>query len=170
MKLNELIKVLTEAQEVCGDIDVRMECCMDVNVNDVCFVKHENCIYVTDDYNGVIDLFDDVDLALSVVNRDKVEVAVERIYHLYGMKDLMECGETGNEALSDMAGIFAEILQLLDCTVQSFYTTESVDGDGKYNVYLTVNGKELSGRRISAWYDFNQVVEEVKDILEEVGK
>lgn len=99
----------------------------------------------------------------------KIGTAVKEVFDEHDFKDLIDCGVGGDyDNLYNMAEIFAEVLEKLGYKVDSYYTEESVDGYGKYNIFLTINGQALKGRRISAWYDDEDVAEEVEDIIEEV--
>ena len=100
---------------------------------------------------------------------NEISTAVKGVFSNYGFKDLIDCGVGGDyDNLYNMAEIFAEVLEKLGYKVDSYHTEESVDGDGKYNIFLMVNGKALKGRRISAWYDYEDVAEEIEDIIEEM--
>lgn len=102
--------------------------------------------------------------------RKDVKKAVENYFKEEEITNLMYFGETGNKGLADISEPFAIILTKLGIVVKNNYAEEK-NGDGKYLVYLEV--PELSDKRIEistkAWYDADQVAEDICDILEDGG-
>ena len=107
------------------------------------------------------------------INLGAIRPLIEQFFMENNMKDLMDCGETGNEGLYDISQVYKDILEeKFGFTVPDCYAEEGLS-TVKYIIHFPegIEGltKEEKVLEVKASYDVEDVIDDFVDLFEEEG-